>query len=40
MFSKIYVGTKGVAHDMKKIASGTCREEGITWFPELSDIIQ
>ena len=37
MFSKIYVGTKGVARDMKKITSGTRREEGITWFTELSD---
>ncbi|XP_068751250.1 uncharacterized protein [Montipora capricornis] len=30
-------GTKGVARDMKKICSGTCRDEGIKWFTQLSD---
>ncbi|XP_068754196.1 uncharacterized protein [Montipora capricornis] len=30
-------GTKGVARDMKKICSGTRRDEGIKWFTELSD---
>ena len=37
IFSKVCVGTKGVAREMKKICSGTRREEGITWFTELSD---
>ena len=31
------VGTKGVARDMKKICSGTRRDQGIKWFTELSD---
>ncbi|XP_015764652.1 PREDICTED: uncharacterized protein LOC107343583 isoform X1 [Acropora digitifera] len=30
-------GTKGVARDMKKICSGTRRDEGIKWFTQLSD---
>ncbi|XP_068711084.1 uncharacterized protein [Montipora foliosa] len=30
-------GTKGVARDMKKVCSGTRRDEGIKWFTQLSD---
>ena len=30
-------GTKGVARDMKKVCSGAQRDEGKTWFSELSD---
>ena len=31
------IGTKGVAKEMKKICSGTRRDEGVKWFTELSD---
>ena len=31
------IGTKGVARDMKKVCSGAQRDEGKTWFTELSD---
>ena len=31
------IGTKGVARDMKKICSGTRRDEGTKWFTELAD---
>ena len=31
------IGTKGVARDMKKVCSGAQRDEGKTWFSELSD---
>ena len=31
------IGTKGVAKAMKKICSGPRRDEGVTWFTELSD---
>ena len=32
-----FAGTKNVAKEMKKIAQGELKREGITWFTELSD---
>ena len=37
VLSILYIGTKGVARDMKKICAGTHRDEGIKCFSELSD---
>lgn len=38
MFSCIFhVGTKVVARDMKKVCADAKRDEGKTWFTELSD---
>ena len=33
----IYVGTKNVGKEMKKVSQGLKRNRGKTWFPELSD---
>ena len=33
----LYVGTKNVGKEMKKVSQGLKRNCGKTWFPELSD---
>ncbi len=35
--NSVYLGTKNVAKGMKKLAIGTKKAQGKTWFPELSD---
>lgn len=37
VFTFYSLGTKGVSRDMKKVCSGARRDEGKTWFSELSD---
>ena len=37
MLWRIYVGTKNVAKGMKTIAQGAKKNEGKTWFSQLSD---
>ena len=36
-FIYLYTGTKGVAKQLKKVAVGAARSEGVTWFHQLSD---
>ena len=36
-FSYAHTGTKNVAKEIKKIATGTAKTEGQKWFGELSD---
>ena len=33
----MYIGTKNVGKEMKKVSQGLKRNRGKTWFPELSD---
>ena len=33
----MFVSLSTIAGDMKKVCSGAQRDEGKTWFPELSD---
>ena len=37
MHIHLYIGTKNVAKEMKKISEGLVRNRGVTWFPDLVD---